>query len=99
LQTLSFTTDGYTPSPKKVRLVPFTPICEGSEAEGYPVFRALLTFQDPEIRPGQNSSSRITNRGQTALRERKIDARIAHFCATTPLLATLVHFMGEGGGG
>jgi hypothetical protein len=35
--------------------------------------------------------------GPYALRERKINARIAHFCATSPLLATHPHFMGGGG--
>jgi hypothetical protein len=72
LRTLSLTTDGYTPLPtKKVPLVLFTPICEGSEAEECPVFSALPTFQDPacpdlsrsgreplgEIRPGRSRSS------------------------------------------
>jgi hypothetical protein len=64
LQTLSLTTDGYTPLPtKKVQLVP-------SEAEGYPVFRPLPIFPDPacpeplgEIRPGRSRPSFFTGHG------------------------------------
>jgi hypothetical protein len=64
LQTLSLTTDGYTPLPsKKVQRVP-------SEAEGYPVFSAVPTSQDPEIRPGRSRSSLFTDNESPACPER-----------------------------
>jgi hypothetical protein len=70
LQTLSLTTDGYTPSPKKSPACPVYPDLRGERSRGVPSFQRFAIFQDPEIRPGRSRSSlimdqgsRITNRG------------------------------------
>jgi hypothetical protein len=90
LQTLSLATDGYTPSPQK------NPACPERS-------RRVPTLQDPEIRPARSRFSLFTDhesRGAVPpATVRSTSAKIALFCAISPLLAALAHFMGGGGRG